>query len=400
MPKFIATASKGLGDALLKEIQDMGIPSAVKVSAGVEFEGNWATCYKVNLRSRIASRVLLTILDFPAYNADEVYHNMMKHDFTKYIDPDQLMMVEATVRESAIRDQRFLAMRVKDAIVDQFRTKFDVRPSVDSQKASLRVYIRGVKDFYNVSIDTSGDSLFKRGYRSEQGEAPIKENVAAALIALSEWDQKSVLVDPFCGSGTLLIEAALMKYRICPGTLRKRFVFQSLKNYQEEAFEAELDECLSQEIEMDSDKQEFGDAQSTKSENPSVESLSPSKTATFFGYDIDGEAIKIAKRNAVRAGVGDEIEFKRQPVETLTAPAETGMIVTNPPYGARLGDEALLVDLYKDFAHTMKVNFKGWTAWVLSGNKDLTPHLKLKSLKRVPLWNGPLECRFLKYNMF
>lgn len=355
MPKFIATTSRGLENALFEELSSMGIKGLEKAPSGVEFQGNWSTCYKVNLQSRIASRVLLTILDFTAYKPEELYHNIQKHDFTKYIDPQQTLTIEASVRESAFKDQRFLAMKIKDAIVDQFREKFDERPSVDNKKADLRIYVRGVRNTFNVSVDTSGESLFKRGYREEALEAPLKENVAAGLLALSDWDCEMPLVDPFCGSGTFLIEAALKMQNISPGTLRKEFGFEKLKGFQEEVFEEELQMALDQEKEetaFDVDEETL-----------------PKK---LYGYDIDSDAIKIAKRNAKKAGVSHLIEFKRHPVETLVAPAPEGMIIANPPYGARIGEEVLLTDLYKDFAHTMKANFKGWTAYVLSGNPDLS----------------------------
>ena len=375
MPNFLAICPKGLGEVLEKELHELGITATEKIASGVFFDTNWAGCYKVNLHSRIASRVIKPILDFPAYNADDIYHNIQKHDFTKYIDADQTLKVDASVKDSAINDQRFLAMRVKDAIVDQFTEAFGQRPDVDNARPALRVHIQGHKNEYHVSIDTSGESLFMRGYRLEAGEAPLKENLAAGLLAVSEWDKKSPLVDPLCGSGTFLIEAAMMAMNIAPGSLRRvGFGFMHLKGFKQDEWDKLVDEAINAEI----------------TELP----------FKFYGSDVDRKVLRAAKTNAERAGVDQVIEFKANPVATFEPPCESGMIVTNPPYAIRLGDEDNVRDIYRDLSHTLKHKFKGWNAWILSGNKDLILDLKLKSTKKHFVYNGAIECRFLKYEMF
>jgi 23S rRNA G2445 N2-methylase RlmL len=374
MPNFFAVCPTGLSEVLEKEIKQLGIEKTSKISSGVFFDSPWEGCYKVNLHSRVASRVVKPILDFHAYNQDEIYHNIQKHDFTKYIDVKQTMKVDATLRDCNINDQRFLAMKVKDAVVDQFRDKFGVRPDVSNQDADLRIVIHGYKNEYHVSIDTSGDALYMRGYRLEAGEAPMKENLAAGLLLISEWDQNSSVVDPMCGSGTFLIEAAMMVMRIAPGTLRKKFGFMRLKGFDQEKWEKLVDEAIEQE------QQDL-----------------PFK---MYGYDIDRKVLKAAKANAARAGVDHVIELKAETVATVTPAAEKGIVITNPPYAIRMGDEDNVRDVYKDLGYTLKNRFKGWNAWLLSGNKDLIMDLKLKSTKRVFTYNGPIECRFLKYEMF
>ena len=381
MPQFLATTALGLVEVLEKELKSFGIEHTEKINGGVFFESNWEGCYNVNLRSQIASRVLKPILDFPAYHGEDIYHNIMKHDFTKYIDPDQTIRVEASLKECKIQDQRFLAMKTKDAIVDQFREKFDRRPDVDNSSPDMKIYIKGYKNQFSVAIDTSGDSLFMRGYRLTAGDAPLKENLAAGLLALSEWTPEKPLIYPLCGSGTLLIEAALKASRIAPGTLRKRFGFQNLKNYQEDVWEKLVQKAMDEEI-----------------EEPDVH---------LYGYDIDRQVIQAAKQNARRAGVEHLIKFKAESVATLKPPVleegeaalQPGFILTNPPYGARIGDEDNLRDVYRDLAHSMKVGFKGWTGWILSGNKDLIMDLKLKSTRKHFVYNGNIECRFLKYDI-
>lgn len=374
MPEFFASTARGLVEPLEQELKDLGLKVIDKAAGGVFFESNWEGCYKANLQSRLASRILKPILDFTAYQPEELYTQIQRHDYTKYIKPNQTISIDVTLKDSKMRDQRFVAMKIKDAIVDQFRDKFGVRPDVDNQNPSLRLHVRAIKNQFNVSLDTSGDSLFMRGYRKEVGEAPLKENLAAGLIKLADWDGQSPLVDFMCGSGTFLIEAAMMSLKIAPGINRKRFGFQSWLNYDKEAWENLVQEAMDQEIEE-----------------------LPFK---FYGYDIDRRVLTSAKENAKNAGVDEVIEFKKESVSTIEPPVEKGMIVVNPPYGARIGDEDNLRDVYRDLGYTLKHRFKGWDAWILSGNKELIADMKLKSTRKFFVFNGNIECRFLKYSMF
>jgi len=374
MPQFFASTARGLVDPLEIEIKNLGLKVTDKVAGGVFFDSNWEGCYKLNLHSRLASRVLKPILDFTAYQPEELYSQILRHDYTKYIKPHQTISIDVTVKECAMRDQRFVAMKIKDAIVDQFREKFGERPSVDNENPDLRIHVRGIKNQFAVALDTSGNSLFMRGYRKEVGEAPLKENLAAGLLKLTGWDEKSPLVDPMCGSGTFLIEAAMMALNIAPGINRKRFGFQNWLTFESETWDKLVDEALSAE------KEEL-DFQ-------------------FYGYDIDRKVIMAAKANAKAAGVDHVIEFKKDPVATLAPPCEKGMLIVNPPYGTRIGDEDNLRDVYRDLSFTMKHRFKGWDCWILSGNKDLIGDLKLKSTRKYFVFNGNIECRWLKYSMF
>lgn len=378
MPQFFATTAKGLIDPLIQELGDLGYTHLEKTASGVMFEANWRGCYRANLESRLASRILKPLLDFPAYQPEDIYNNVMKHDFTKYIAPEQTLAVDASVMDCMLRDQRFVALKAKDAIVDQFRAKFGVRPNVDRDNPDMRIWIRGFKNRFHLSLDTSGASLNQRGYRKEAGEAPLKENLAAALIRLAGWDEKTPLVDPMCGSGTILIEAALMLQKIAPGTSRTKFGFQKLKNYDAGEWEGVVEEAI-------------GHEKQDEVETPPAPLL--------FGFDVDRKAIQMAKANAKRAGVDHLIDFKYSPVATLAPPVENGLVITNPPYAIRLGDEDLLRDVYRDLGFTLRSRFQGWTAWILSGNKDLIQDMKLKSSQRIFVFNGNIECRFLKYEI-
>ena len=378
MAKFFASCSKGLRDALEEEIKEIGIQRVWTQDAelGVYFEGSWKDCYLVNLKSRIASRVLLPILDFPAYNKEELYQNVRKHDFTKYIRVDQGIFVDANVAMSPkFRDQRFVAMVVKDAVVDQFREKYGERPDVDS-KASLRIHVKMFKSQVQMAIDTSGYPLFQRGYREEKLDAPLKETLAAGLLRMAGWDGEQSIVDPMCGSGTILIEAALQWQRVAPGIHRKKFAFQDLLNFQEEAFQEVLEAC------MDEEREEVED-----------------QLPVFFGYDKSGKAIQIAKTNARKAGVDHLIHFERRELLQLESPVSHGLMITNPPYGERLSDPYELQDTYKDFGYVLREKFKGWTLWMISGNPDLPAHLRLKASRKMPVNNGSIDCRFLRYDI-
>lgn len=375
MPQFFATTGQGVIEPLQKELSDLGYQHLQATPSGVLFETNWKGCYKANLESRLASRILKPLIDFPAYQPEDIYSHIAKHDFTKYIRPEQTLAVDASVKECMLRDQRFVAMKAKDAIVDQFRDKFGVRPSVERDNPDLRIWIRGYKNRFHVSLDTSGASLNQRGYRKEAGEAPIKENLAAALLRLAEWDGKTPIVDPMCGSGTILIEAALILQNTAPGALRTKFAFQKLKSFKTEEFESALQDALDREREI-------------STEEP-----------ILFGYDMDRRAVQAAKMNAKRAGVDHLIRFSYSPVATLTPPVEKGILITNPPYAIRLGDEDNLRDVYRDFGFTLRSRFQGWTAWILSGNRDLIGDLKLKASRRFQVFNGAIECRFLKYEI-
>lgn len=374
MAHFYASCPQGMADLVEKELQSFGLKTWEKTSGGVVFESNWAGCYKANLNSRYASRILKPVLDFPAYQNDELYHNIRKHDFTKYIKPDQTLAVDVVVNDCKLNDQRFVAMKIKDAIVDQFREKFGVRPDVNSKEPDLRIHVRGNRNNFAVSVDTSGHSLFMRGYRLKTGEAPLKENLAAGLLGLAEWDKKTAIVDLFCGSGTILIEAAMMALNVAPGLQRKSFGFMNLLDFDEDVWEKVVQEAI------DGEKEELD--------------------FKFYGNDIDKKVLDIAKKNAKSAGVEQFIEFKTTPVSVALPPEEKCLVICNPPYGSRIGDEDNLKDVYRDLGFTLKHRFTGCEAWVLSGNKDIMQEMKLKSTRRHFVYNGNIECRFLKYEMY
>ncbi len=374
MPEFFASTSKGLIPVLEKEIQSLDLKVTEKGQSGVRFEASWAGCYLANLKLRTANKVLKPILDFPAYQLEDLYHNTLKHDFTKYIDVHQTFAIDASLRASKITDQRMLALKIKDAIADQFRDKFGERPNVDAKNPDLRIVARLVKNQVSLALDTSGVPLSHRGYRTEQGEAPLREHLAAGLIKMTEWDLKTPIYDCMCGSGTFLIEAALMSQKMAPGLLRKSFAFQNWKTFQEDAWSEVMDSVVAEEA-----------------ENPDLK---------LYGSDIQGKLVSITRANASRAGVAENIEaFKKSVTEILPPCEEAGLIIVNPPYGERLGITEELKDVYRDLSFQLRQHFKGWTLWILSGNEELTGALKMKASKSYRVYNGNIECRFLEYKI-
>lgn len=378
MAKFLAVTSKGLGQALKNEIESMDLKVVDSKDTTVAFESNWAGCYRANLRCRVATRILLPVLDFPAYQMDDIYNNAIKnHDFTKYMkSPDMTFMVDASVKESKIRDQRMVAMKLKDAIVDQCYKKWDRRPDVDTKNPELVFFIKVYKNQVSVSISTSGASLSQRGYRTSRTEAPLREHLAAGLLNLAGWNPSIPLVDLMCGSGTFLIEAALQSRNVYPGADHEKFAFQKFPIFEKELFQTEVDAILSGETEGP--------------EEPMI-----------WGYDISGKSLQATRENAERAEVMDLITLTRKNVALLEAAPtnKPGMVVVNPPYGERLEDPETVKDIYRDLAYTLKRHFKGWDAWILSGNPELSSALRLKAEKRLQVFNGNIECRWLKYQI-
>lgn len=374
MPEFFASTSKGLIPCLESEIKALGFKVLNTGHSGVTFETNWQGCYLANLKLRSANKVLKPILDFPAYQLEDLYHNTLKHDFTKYIELNQTFAIDAVVRNSKITDQRMVALKIKDAIADQYREKFGERPDVDSKNAHLPLVARLVKNQLSLALDTSGKPLSHRGYRKEQGEAPLREHLAASLVKLANWDEKMPIYDPMCGSGTILIEAALIARKTAPGLMRQSFAFQNWKTFQEEAWSEVIDQVVSEEQEL-----------------PELK---------LYGSDLDGKIISVAKANAVRAGVEDNIEFHRTSVAEIMPPCEEkGLIIVNPPYGERMGVSEELKDVFRDLSFQLRTHFSGWTLWILSGNEDLTGALKMKATGKHKVFNGPIECRYLEYKI-
>lgn len=370
---FYAMTSEGLEDALVEELKEIGLEKVQKSFLGAYFQGDMKDCMKANICTRIATRILLSLTSFKAQDPEELYKKVFEIPFEEYFTKDQTFMIHSTVWGRTFTDQRYVAMKAKDAIADRFREKFGERPSVDKDDPHFILNIRVVDDRVDISIDTSGDSLSLRGYRETTVMAPLREHLAAGLLRIAGYKGTVNVVDPMCGSGTFLIEAAMIALNQYPGLNKKKFQFEKLKEFNQEEFDELTAHYFDQEkLETD---------------------------IRFFGYDIDTHAVKAAKSNVHKAGLADFITIGRSGVDVLQAPEGKGILIVNPPYGERLGDDENLKDVYRDLGFSLKTNFKGWECWILSGHKELVQLLGLKSTLRIPVFNGPIDCRFLKYEI-
>jgi putative N6-adenine-specific DNA methylase len=369
---LLAKTSFGFEDILAEELSRLGAADIRKGVRAVSFSGTLETMYKVNLWSRISLRVLKPVKSFRASSEIELYNGIQTIDWSEFISADETLAVDAVTVKSNITHSLYAALKTKDAIVDQFRDKTGKRPDVDLRFPKIRINVHISNDIANVSLDSSGDSLHKRGYRQQTGDAPMNETLAAGMVMLSGWDQHSPLTDIMCGSGTIVIEAALMARNIAPGSIRNEFGFERWND-----FDAELwTKLLTESKECIKDKLDF----------------------PIRGIDRSKQAIRAAVSNAQAAGVIDDIEFLDMPFEHYTPDSTTQTIITNPPYGGRITDEDLF-SLYKEIGDQLKKKYSG-IAWILTANREAVAKIGLHASRKIPLFNGALECRFLKYEVY
>ncbi len=374
MGHYFATVARGLEPLATQELQSLGAKHAEPDFCGVSFEGDQRLLYKVNLWSRLAFRILVHLGDCPCQDADHLYRGIQQFDWQAMIPPHKTLAVDATGKNRQLNHTHFTALQVKNAIVDQQRQHWGERSNVDPKNPDVRVNVHIRQDRCTVSLDSSGRSLHRRGYRPAVGAAPLKESLAAALVQLSEWPQDVPLLDPLCGSGTLPLEAALSALNVAPGLFQEEFGFQSWTD-----FDAELWREVRQEAEA--------------ARKGTLDTL-------VWGCDRDPDILHQARVNARRCGIADQLRFFQQDLDTLEAPADSGFILCNPPYGERLGHREELGAFYKLLGDVLKQRFKGWTAFILSGNKDLAKYIGLKSAQRIPVYNGSLPCQWMKYELY
>ncbi len=374
--RFFATSARGMEEVLAAELQGLGAQGIERVRAGVGFEGPVELALRACLWSRTASRVLLPLARFPAGGAEELYKGAQAIDWSQHLSTQGTLAVDFSSSESALTHTQFGAQKVKDAIVDQFRAATGERPSVDLARPDLRVNVFVRRDEASVAVDLSGESLHRRGWRVQVGEAPLKENLAAAILLLAGWPdiarRGGGLVDPMCGSGTLCIEAALMALDVAPGLLRARFGFEGWKRHEPEVWQRLQ-------------------AEARERDRRGRAALPP-----IAGYDLDPRAVRAALANRERAGLREAVHFeKRELGEARPAGDAPGLFVANPPYGERLGDLEELKILYRRIGDLLKQRFAGWDGYVLTANQELAKRLGLRAAKRHVLYNGALEARLI-----
>lgn len=377
-----ATAPKALEGILANEIRSLGGQNVKEKLAGVAFDGDLALAYRVCLWSRVANRVFLPLSNFEVKSQQDLYDGIKRINWFEHMKPDDSLAVSFSSKNSpAINNTHFGAQKVKDAIVDQMRAKFNKRPSVDTERPSLRVNVYLHNDLAQLSLDLSGESLHKRGFRDVSIAAPIKENLAAAILLRAGWpaiaEQGGTLLDPMCGSGTMLLEGALIAADIAPGLQRDYFGFLGWKKHDAELWQGLLDEARQ--------RREAGLA----------------KLPTIVGFDQDRRTVATAVQHVENAGLSGKIHIEKRDIGDAAA-AESwpkGLIACNPPYGERLGDEAETAALYRRFGDVLKQRFAGWQAAMIISDPELGFRLGIRSQKPITLFNGALECKLLRFNI-
>jgi 23S rRNA (guanine2445-N2)-methyltransferase / 23S rRNA (guanine2069-N7)-methyltransferase len=379
---YFATCAKGLEYLLRDELAALGASDVHEKLAGVAFAGELSIGYRACLESRLASRILMPLAEFDVPNADALYDGVQRIDWSLHLDAGGTLAIDAIGTTSELKHTQYTAQRVKDAIVDQFRDSVGTRPGVDLERPSVRINVRLHRNVATVSLDLSGAPLHRRGWRRGQGEAPLKENLAAAMLIRGGWREAfangGALVDPMCGSATLLIEGAAMAADVAPGLQREYFGFLGWRAHDDALWSSLLDAAKA--------RAEEG-----------LRKLPP----VFFGYDADPRVLNEAKRNAQAAGLAGFIQLARQDVEHLHRPAEAGggLVVCNPPYGERIGERNALPALYAQLGSRLRSEFAGWRASIITLDDELGHALGLRANKRYVLFNGALECRLLVFDL-
>ena len=373
MERYFAPCPRGLEPALADELRDIGAEATITpAEGGVAFGGPLALAYRANLESRLASRILWRVGGGTYRDENDIYELAYGLDWPRWFLPSRTLRVDVAATRSPLKSLEFATLRIKDAVCDRHRAHSGKRPSVSKERPDVRAHAHLTAQEATFYLDTSGEPLFKRGYRRDAAEAPLKENLAAGLLRIAGWQPGTALLDPFCGSGTIAIEAAWMARDVAPG-LKRSFGFQKLAWYDGPAWQR-------------------------------IKSAAQSRVkrgggAAIFASDDDPQAIRRCSANLSAAGVEDTVALERADALTRGAPVAEGTIVTNPPYGVRLAQSDALAALYPRLGDAFKRRFAGWTAYILSGDPRLPKLIGLKASRRTPLYNGALECRLYEYRL-
>jgi putative N6-adenine-specific DNA methylase len=370
--RCFAPCPRGLEVLLAEELRALGASSAEVLPGGVRFEGDLAACYCANLESRLASRVLWQVAHAPYRREDDVYNAALALPWESWFAPERTIRVDVTGKNCPLRSLNFITLRIKDAVCDRLRDKTGSRPNVDTVAPDMRIHAYLDPTHCTVYLDTSGEPLYKRGLRQESNEAPLRENLAAGILKLTGWTPGVPLLDPMCGSGTFLLEAAQISLGIAPGS-RRDFAFEKMK-----IFDASL-------------WQKMRDAARARGK--------PAGPLPIFGSDLYGDALKAARVNFEVALLAPTVTLKQANLLEISAPAPEGILVTNPPYGVRLGEDEELAAFYPKLGDVLKRKFRGWNCYILSADMRLPKLIRLTASRRTPLFNGALECRLFEYRM-
>ena len=369
--ELIAKTFMGLEPVLAKELTQLGANDVQIGRRMVSFSGNKELMYRANFQLHTAIRILKPIRHFKAKSADDVYEEVKNIDWTEFLDNEKTFAVDSVVFSEEFRHSKFVSYKVKDAIVDQFREKTGNRPNISISNPDIRLNMHIADDDCTLSLDSSGESLHRRGYRQESVEAPLNEVLAAGMILMTGWQGECDFIDPMCGSGTLPIEAALIARNMAPGLFRKEYAFEKWPDFDAELFDHIYND--------DSQEREF--------------------SHHIYGYDVDMKAVNTARLNVKAAGLTNDITIEAQDFKDFMQPEQKSIIVTNPPYGERISTSDLL-GTYRMIGERLKHQFSGNEAWILSYREECFEQIGLKPSIKIPVFNGSLECEFRKYAMF
>ncbi len=370
--QYFAPCPRGLESVLGEELSSIGAKEILATDGGVGFSGGMETAYRANLESRIASRILWKVLDRPYSGEEDIYAAALSLPWENWFSPDQSIKVNLSATKSGLKSLDFATLRIKDAVCDRMRKACGKRPSVDTSSPDIRIHAYLTSNLFSLYIDTSGEALFKRGARQFSVDAPVRENLAAGILRLSGWTPDTPFLDPMCGSGTFLVEAARIALSIPPGAARS-FAFEKLSNFDETLWKKVKEVAMSR--------------------------VKPVTPLQIYGSDILGRAVETARANLAGAGLEGAVTLKQANFLELPPPADHGVLVTNPPYGVRIGEMDELAALYPLLGDTLKKKYSGWRAYFFTADMRLAKLIRLSASKRTPLYNGALECRLFEYRM-
>lgn len=373
MFEIIVKTFHGFENVLAEELTNLGAAEVTILKRAVSCQGDTKMVYKINLNARSALRVLIPIKTFTTTSTDELYTRAKEIDWATYMDLNETFAVDSVVNSSTFRHSKYIALKTKDAIVDQFREKNGKRPSVNTSRPNLRINVHVAKHDFTISIDTSGESLHKRGYRREEFVAPINETLAAGLILMTGWKGEKTFIDPMSGSGTFLVEAAMIASNTPPNLKREYFAFKKSKYFQESIWDEVVAEAKENIV---------------KPNHP------------ILGFDKAFQSVRIAERNIENSGMQDFITIKRKAIEKNEAPDDNGLLIMNPPYGERIETSQDIYDFYKMLGDQMKNSFAGYNAWIITSNLEALKLVGLRPSKKHLIFNGALQCKFHGYELY
>jgi putative N6-adenine-specific DNA methylase len=370
--QFFATCPRGLENALAEELQALGAENVETTGGGVGFFGPMTLCYAANLHSRLATRILLRVSAGKYQNEEDVYQGTLAVFWHKWFAASRTIAVKVVAQDSPLKSLNFITLKIKDAVCDRFREEGGTRPSVQTLHPDIRIHAFLTRDRYTLYLDTSGESLYKRGLRKQSGVAPINENLAAGILKLSGWKPGEALYDPMCGSGTFLLEAAQMALNIAPG-LGRDFAFERMLRMDAKVW--------------------------TRMKAEAQKACQPVRPLPLYGSDVMGRSLRDADSNLKAAGLREAVTLSKADILDIAPPTESGVLVMNPPYGVRLGEEEELAALYPKLGDALKNKFANWRAYIISADANLPKLIRLSASKKTPLFNGALECRLYEYKL-